>query len=305
MRTRTASLLLAALVVLAGCAASAGQTASTAGVGTTTARTEPTDETATTTTATTTADLPPGVNATGLEDPAALVAAHRSALADTGFAFRFRANVSVGPASQWTVQRGTVEAGLSPLVVHSASVRELDGDLERTVTDLWADERTVVVRYRRANRTELRQFDRSGGNASLYDDTWAHLPRADLDSQATLSWVLELALAVGEYDLVRTATRDGHRIAILRATDPAAASDFTDLNATLVVDTEGRVRSLSLTATVEDEDAIRVRYAFELTEVGNASVEVGRPRWVVAAIPPNETAGNATTHARNATTTAD
>lgn len=266
---------------------------------TTTTESSSPDGTATTTTASPDDALPPGVNQSGVEDAAALVAAHRSSLNESGFSFEFRSNVSVGPASQWTVQRGTVEAGLSPLVIHSTSVRKLD-ETTTFATDLWADDDTVVVQHSRENKTELRRYNRSGDNVGVPDESWAHLPRADLDSQVTQSWLLELALTVGKFDLDRTERRDGRRVAVLRATEPVAAANFTDLNATLVVDSEGRVHSLSLTATAEGDTDTRIHYEFELTEVG--SVEVERPQWVEAAIPPEQ--GNETTTATTTTRSA-
>ncbi|WP_128477579.1 hypothetical protein [Halorussus pelagicus] len=328
MASRRAALVVA-LLVLAGCAGSADGPAATTATTTTTANDEPIADTPTTTaengagangpeanepgtneTATNdssvNASLPPGVNATGVEDPEALVAAHRSALNGTSFAFRFRSNVSVGPANQWTLQRGRVAAGLSPLVVHSTSVRQFDGGTSSTATDLWANETAVVVRYDGDSRSELRRYNRSGGNVA--DETWAHLPRADLDSQVTQSWLLELALAAGEYERVRT-ERDGddernptrsarnetRTMTVLRATDPVAAANYTDLRSTIRVDSEGRVHSLSLTATYEGDNETRIHYEFELTEVGDATVQ--RPAWVGAATRPT------TTRSENATTT--
>lgn len=263
------------------------------------------DETAAvrTTTPSPNASLPPGVNTTGLEDPEALVEAHRRALANTSFAFRFDANVSVGPASQWTRQTGRVETGLAPLVVESDSVRLIGDGTSAVATDLWANDTTVVVQYRRDDRTELAAYDRN--DSDLPDETWAHLPRADLESQVTQSWLLELAFAVGEYDLDRTERRDGRRVAVLRATRPAAAANVTDMNATVVVDREGRVHSISLTVAYAGDDATRLYYGFELTAVENVSVD--RPAWVGAALPPNATTtvpGTATVDG-DAETTAD
>lgn len=313
---RVALLVVALLVVVAGCAggnatpsaspaeenATADETATTAGNATTNTTI---DETTIAETATTTespnATLPPGVNTTGVEAPQKLVAAHRDALTNASFAFQFGANVSVGPASQWTVQQGTVAPNLSMLILHSRSIRHVDGETMRTATDLWANNSTVVVKYRRDNRTELRLYNRTSANASAYDETWAHLPRADLDSQVTQTWLVELVLTVGNYDLARTERRNGHRVAVLRATEPVAAANYTDLNATLVVDEEGRVRSLSLTAAYAGDNRTRVHYEFELMGVGDSSVV--RPTWVEAAIPPNETAGDATTTVSGTATT--
>jgi hypothetical protein len=308
MESRRAALVVAALLLLSGCTGSAfGPSATTTSTTetqttvsenatntTTAASTAPRRATATTgPTNNTTETLPPGVNRTGVEDAEAMVTAHQRALNNTSFAFRFRSNVSTGPASQWTSQRGSVEEGLSPLIVQSESLRQVDNGTTRVGTDLWANETAVVAQYRRANRTELRHYNRTGEN--LADETWAHLPRADLDSQVTQSWLLEFALSAGEFDLAEVERRDGDRVAVLRATEAANATNFTDLNATIVVDAEGRVHSLSLTAAYANAEENRIRYEFALTEVGNVSVT--RPAWVGAAIPPNETANATTTTA--------
>jgi hypothetical protein len=310
MEFRSATLAVVALISLSvgtaalpvGTTPSSPGTTTAAPPGSTTAD-APAETTtvAPTTTASPNASLPPGVNTTGVEDPAALIDAHRGALANDSFAFRFGANVSVGPANQWTRQSGRVGPDLSPLVVHSDSVRRIADDTSAVATDLWANNTTVVVKYHRGDRTELTAYDRNGSD--LPDETWSHLPRADLQSQVTQSWLLELALAVGEYDLAGAERRDGRSVAVLRATEPAAAANVTDLNATVVVDFEGRVRSVSLTAAYEGDDATRLRYEFELTAVGNVSV--GLPPWVGAALPPNATAGNATTTVAGTATTRD
>ncbi|USZ69142.1 hypothetical protein NGM10_05235 [Halorussus salilacus] len=242
---------------------------------------------AATTTGDSAEELPPGVNETGIEDASELVEAHEAALVETGFAFGFEANVTVGPARQFTAVSGRVESGLSPLVVESASERDLGDGPTAVGTDLWANETTVAVQYDREGRDQLRRYNRSGGEFGVPDETWAHLPRADLKSQVTNAWLIELALAAGEYDLERVDDRDGERVAVLRATEAAAAANLTDLDSTVVVDEEGRVRELSLTAAYEGEEpTTEVRYEFELTEVGGVSVE--RPAWVAEAEPPGE-----------------
>ena len=229
-------------------------------------------------------DLPPGVNETGLEDASELVDAHQAALNESGFAFEFRANVTVGPASQRTVQCGTVEAGLSPLVVNSTSERDLGDGPTTVATDLWANRTTTAVRYDRDGHTRVRQFNRSGEELGVPDETWAHLPRADLDSQVTNAWLLELALNAGEFELDRVENRDGERVAVLRATEASAAANLTDLDATVVVDMDGRVHHISLTAAYEGDEAnTSIEYEFELTEVGNVTVE--RPGWADAVVP--------------------
>ena len=301
MRVRRAVLILVAVTLLAGWSATAPSGTTTAELS---ANAESPQETTTadisenlgsddrqreTTTAEESADdLPPGVNETGLEDPSELVDAHQAALNESGFAFEFQANVTVGPASQRTVQCGTVEAGLSPLVVESTSERDL-GDGPTTIgTDLWANRTITAVRYDDGDHTRVRQFNRSGEELGVPDETWAHLPRADLDSQVTNAWLLELALNAGEFELDRVENRDGERVAVLRATEATAATNLTDLNATVVVDTEGRVHDISLTAAYEGDEAdTSIHYEFELTQIGNVTVE--RPGWADAVLPDETT----------------
>ncbi|WP_135805731.1 DUF7537 family lipoprotein [Halorussus marinus] len=285
MRASTAALVLAAATLLAGC--SGGTVAPTA-TETTTDAPPVTDEGAN-------ATFAPGLNESGVADAAALVAAHRAALNETGFAFAFRANVTVGPASQRTVQRGRVETGLAPLVVNSTSERDLGDETTAVATDIWANHTASVVRYDREDWTRVRAYNRSGEGIGVPDESWAHLPRADLDSQVTNAWLVELALAAGDYDIDRIEERDGREVAVLRATEPAGAANVTDLDATAVVDREGRVHELSLTAGYEGEEpTTRVHYEFELADLDERSVE--RPKWVAPALrSTNATAETPTT----------
>ncbi|WP_132057268.1 hypothetical protein [Halorussus amylolyticus] len=328
MRVRRAALVVVAVALVAGWSGSvtapvttsggatapnaSASNAATASPETAASETETTELRATTAESRTTTasdDLPPGLNESGVEDPEALVDAHRAALDDTGFAFRFRANVTVGSASQLTVQHGAVEEGLAPLLVNSTSERDLGDGPDAVATELWADKNTTVVRYDRGDdETSVQRYNRSADGFSVPDETWGHLPRADIDSQVTNAWLIELALTAGEYDLDGIERRDGREVAVLRATEAVAAANVTEVDSTVVVDREGRVRELSLTATYEGDPATRASYEFELTELGD--VEVERPVWVDAAIPPgtptprSETDADSTT-ASNATSASD
>ncbi|MFC4549038.1 MULTISPECIES: hypothetical protein [Halorussus] len=252
--------------------------------------------------------LPPGVNGTAVENSSALVAAHRSVLNATGFAFRFRSNVSVGSSYQTTEQRGFVGAGLDPLVLHSESVRHLDNETSRVGTDIWANDTDTVVRYARHNETQLRHFNRTGDNLGVPDETLAHLPRADLESQVTQTWLLELALSSGTFERVAVERRSGRPVVVLEATK-AADANVSKFDATLVVSPSGRVTSLNMTAVYDaanGTERTRVHYAFELAPLSADGVE--RPSWVSAAIPKrnatNGTTTVATTTVTSGTTTA-
>lgn len=328
MQSRRTTLVVVAVLVLAGCTGSlpghsdqstpgdttttATPTATTSLDGSTTDTTSRGDGLATTTSAVTTlparvgeetnaSRLPPGLNATGVEDADSLITAHRAALNATGFAYRFQSNVSVGGASQWTVQRGRVEVGLAPLLLRSTSLRRVEGDVTTVETHLWANDSATAVRYLGEDETTHRRYNRTGESVPLTDETLAHLPRADLASQVTNAWLLEFALSTGEFDLSGIERQDGDRVAVLRATEPANDTNVSDLDATVVVDARGRVRNLTLTAAYAGEDATRIHYAFDLVETGQ--LRVVKPRWVDAARRP----GNQTTATpeTTATTTTD
>ena len=254
---------------------------------------EATDETAPPALTTEGISFPPGVNESGVEDPSVLVAAHREVLNETGFAFRFRANVSVGDTRQTTVQRGVIEPGLSPLLVRSMSERRVENNTSRVASDIWANDTDTVVRYRRPDETRVHHFNRTGDELGVPDDTWAHLPRADLDSQVTNAWLLELALSLGEFDRVGIENRNGRAVVVLHATK-ASDANVSEFDASIVVDPRGQVHQLNLTVAYDSEGGpTRASYSLELSELPIGGVE--RPMWADAALPPEDTASETVT----------
>lgn len=283
------------MLVLAGCAGSAGERATTANEGVTTvAETETaTDDVGTT------AALPPGVNASGVGNATALVAAHRAGLSETGYTFRLRSNVSYeGEFDSVSVSRGTVAKQFAPFRISTETRAQTGDGPDRVTTDVWANESVALVRYSTRNRSAYRQYDTTT-NATPEADPFSSVPTLNVGDQASLSGVVEYALLTGEYEVAATETRRGLTFTTLRATGQNRSlgergfGNDSEYRSTLVVDELGRVHRLNLT---QETNGTSVHYEFELTDVGG--VVVGYPSWagkalasVTAAIDVNS-AGN-------------
>lgn len=263
--------------------------------------------------------LPPGVNASGVENATALVAAHRRGLAETGYRYvlvqnasfeESPFNVSGLPAGGFTTdstERGTVEAGLAPFHARSTGRTTIGSRTANVSTDLWGNETVLAVRTRLANQINTQHV-----NLTRDGDAFFELTRDDANDSVTKAAVVELTLASGSFEVVNASGE----FVTLRATGfengtaPVFdAENVTRYDARVVVDRRGVVHRLSL---VVESDTEHLRYGFEVTERG--PVEVTRPGWVAAALQPgcetaratanrsvenvttgNETTGNATT----------
>jgi len=283
MSTRLTTAAVVALVVLAGFGGSAAQSPTATETTETTAETAA--ETGTESTAQTdasSADLPPGVSADGVENASALLAAHRAALAETGYVYRVRYAVSAGESfAQQGTARSVVAKNHAPIRVRSVSDTQSDDRTRRVRTDVWANESVALYEYRTRNRT---RYDKS--NASLSPDEterFARRPTLDVVAQASLSNLVELALLSGEYEVAGTESVDGATLTTLRATEPNGSvpglANASTYDGTLVVDDRGRVREMNLTAV---GDRTSVRYEFALAKLGAVVVEY--PAWADRAL---------------------
>jgi hypothetical protein len=272
MSTRLATVAVVALVVLSGCAGSAAQ--STTATETSANATEQADASS--------ADLPPGVSADGVENASALLAAHRAALAETGYVYRVQYAVSAeGSFAQQGAARSAVAKNHAPIRVRSVSDIQSGNQSRRVRTDVWANETVALYEYRSRNRT---RYDKS--NASLSpDETERFARRATLDvvAEASLSNLVELALRSGEYEVAGTESVDGATLTTLRATAPNGSvpglANASTYDGTLVVDDRGRVHEMSLIA---EGDRSSVRYEFTLAKFGGVVVEY--PAWADQAL---------------------
>lgn len=282
--------LLATMVVAAGCVGGLGSGVTqetgqeTTAAGTTTAAaTTGAAETVTPSEAT----LPPGVNESGVANASALAAAHAEALNGTGYSFVMATNVSMRFGNRTTLMNstsnGTVEENATTFLLHSRSNRTMGNRTTVATSDVWGNETVILTRMQVDNRTRYRHLNRTG----RYD----RLVRAQLGG----SRLVEVALASGNYTVESVERRDGRTLTTLVATEYAGNrsmlgdANVTTFESTIVVDGEGLVHSLNLTVATEDArgNAQYVHYRFELTEVGDVTVE--EPAWTAAALDANTT----------------
>lgn len=314
-RAHGAALAVAALLVLAGCAGSPpGSVAAEDGGTSATDRTEqPSTPESTpmpaqneTNVSDDRVELPPGVTLDGVVNASALIEAHREALTRSGYSFVLETNLSstfAGGVEQWAVQNGTVAAGLSPFRLRTVSRVLFENESASpptTVSDAWGNESTVVARTQRGNLTQVQQVDRrvggfstgQGGAGPGGGPGMGPGSAPSVDALVTQTAVLETVLRSGRFE-VTDVRQDGNlTLVTLTATafDDAALGpgrNVTAFEASLLVDEEGRVRSMTYTLAFENGDDPAIRYRYRLTDVGQVTVE--KPEWVAGAFEPVST----------------
>lgn len=269
-------LLLAALLVGAGCAAPTAPPATDSPTPTE----EPWSPTPTRGSPAPTATpaeraRPPGVSDGRLVDATALLAAHEEASVRAGFVSV--ANGSA-PVTRHGIRVNVTASGRHRVEPNATDYRYWNvteaGPVQRRIEG-WSN---GSVEYRR----------RVGVDGATY-------VRAESRSPAELAsvWLLATHLRAGNYSVrsvddrgettlvTLVANRIDNRTAARRAL-PDGGGNITGYEATLVVDLAGRIRSLSVRMTYElDGRPATLRLEYELRRVGG--VEVARPDWVTDA----------------------
>ena len=217
------------------------------------------------------AETPPGVEDGRLADADALLSAHADRLNETGFRATVTLNATArgrlgGELRNYPVDRRqavAVEAGGTPYGFRTVNRRA------GASFDVWAND---TRQYTRVRTEETVRY----ATAS---------PRG----VATLAGTerLDEHLAAAEYRVTDTDVRDGLRLYTLESetvTDAVAAmpnrtSAVEEYGATLVVDSEGRVRAMRVEATYRiGGERVSFTLGYTLETVGGVSVE--RPGWV-------------------------
>jgi hypothetical protein len=300
MKTRYAALFLVATVALAGCAGSA-----TSGIDATTTTDEDVETTdgVETTTDEQTADLPPGVNESGIENGSRLLEANRQALAESGYAFRLVwTNTDEAEYDSRTVSHGTVAKEFAPYRIRTESELRYDNQTSRAETDVWGNESVALAEYEELNRTSYQKYvnePNGTARASPFEMSWIH----GLSGQLSHDYVTAVAVRTGEYEVESVERRDGLTLTTLRATEPHRtlgerdAQQVSDYDATLVVDECGRIHRANLTIVFSEST---FSYDFELTAVGG--VVVAYPPWADRALATENATTPATTAGEPATT---
>jgi len=216
----------------------------------------------------------PGVKDGRLADPAALGAAHQRAVGNDSFESRLRSNHTQRvPTSQNST--ATVETTITQRVVAAAGTRP--------------------YRYRRSDRATGVTFQAWGNDSTqavrgIQDGSVVsrQLSRPQSPSTITSAKTLAEYLSMGEFRVADRTTRDGEQFVVLRAEGlsvenrsglfVSGSRNVSNFSATAVVDGEGRIQSLSLSAdyTIDGEPAT-IDLTYELLRIGGVDFE--RPDW--------------------------
>lgn len=223
---------LLAVVVLAGCLGGFASGPDAASTETPTAGAETLDPA--------NADLPPGVNESGVRNASVLVTAHDRALRADGFVLN-GTFVRNPPTTGAQTRRYRIVVGPDArrfsTVVRTTRHETGDADspvVKRTGTRLWANE-TVTLRQTTANDQTVR--------TRLED----RAPSLSLTRAAQY----ESYLAIGQFAVDRVVARDGHTFTTLVATGTRdGVADSVEFDARLVADERGVIHE----ATVNIDD---------------------------------------------------
>ena len=249
--------LLASLLVLAGCS----------GTSQLSSPNEPTEE-----------ELPPGVSQDGVDNASTLVDAHSNALNESGYAYRvgLQGSVAVSDGNETSTayetnltQTSRAEPGGRPAFV-TADVRSAQaGQNQSQSVAYWWNDTTTLGRFSAGEQTQYAAFDQRPGQGQLYAPDDQYLRQIVGASNFTVSGVDRSG---GETLITLTATEAN-----------ASLQGVTEYNATVVVDSEGRIHSASQHAIVESAQGTQtVDLRYELTAT---SVEtVAQPEWADEAL---------------------
>jgi hypothetical protein len=215
---------------------------------------------------------PPGTTAEGIEHPSRLLGAHTNGLAETGFILRSSVNATVletGMRIDATARGGArVASDASEYYAHRSDAA---GPLERRTEDWYSG---GVEHRRRIGKfggvQESTQQARSVGELAGRPLLAPHL-RSGAFEAATVRRI------GGETLFVFAASGLGNESAIETGL-PEASTDIRSYNGRLVVDSMGRIRSLTARVRyVIGGKPATYRLDYDLLRLGNASVE--RPKW--------------------------
>ena len=204
--------------------------------------------------------FPPGVSESGIDDAAALVDAHRSAVLEASFTYE-------------SVERyrETDEA------TGESTTRVMDS------VEIWAEpdaERVAKVDYEGPLGGEVDEGVYVGGDRSATTDGGPVPESAEEVIETAFGSTSAVENVAGEY--VGTKTPDDvpvHEISVTEIGMVLAGDDPDDEEGTVLIDEDGRIHRFRITQTAEQEDArSAVEIEFEFSEFGTTTVE--EPEWV-------------------------
>lgn len=269
---------LALLLVVAGCGTPGGTGTPTGTTDAPTA-TDTATSTATPTAGNGSAASIPGIEDGELTDAGALARAHQRALVNDSFETRLVVNATervptggnnTAVVNTSTLQQVVAEAGARPYQYRLRN-RALG-----TQFDVWANDSVQVTRAMQDGSVYQYQFGDPQSPASV-----------------TGSTLVRSYLSLGEYTVVNRTTSEGTTLVTLRADDLAPeetdglfvrrSENVSNYASTVVVDGEGRVRSLDVRATYTvDGEAGGVDVSYDVVRLGGVATQ--RPDWVATAL---------------------
>ncbi|MFC7046399.1 hypothetical protein ACFQH6_14175 [Halobacteriaceae archaeon GCM10025711] len=201
------------------------------------------------------------------------MAAHRTAIEETGHEYRLSLNMTVEEAVQdaTLVSNNTknvrVTGGLTEYRVRSETQGTIRGTTTVEERDEWSNGSVRLLRTTQGDRTTYARLSPLGQEG-----------RAERESRLTEWLTLRDALAAGNFTVAEVSA-DGSRIT-LTAEEPAPGTqNVSRFTGTVVVDDDGRIRRLTTrkVGTLEDGRAIAVDTRYRLLETSVDGVE--RPDW--------------------------
>jgi len=278
MRRVALAVLLASLVVVAGCGGTGGTETETSTDMTTPSETATPSPTATPTSDTLdSVEYPDGAAADGLTDPTAIASSQRGLLNDTSYTLVYEAEATSGP------QEG-----------NTAFVRTTYTP-DRSVTNIATSQDGVgsnVTIFSGADATVLRSSNESTTGYAYYERNSSFVASfyrfygLQVPGQFTGQF-----LQAFEYEAVDTEQRDGHTYIVYESTgvnqsfvDRSGTTEYTEGDLRLVLRDDGLVTGLegSATATTQEGETTR-EVSYEVTDVGATTVE--RPTWLEETVP--------------------
>lgn len=212
--------------------------------------------------------LPPGLNATGLIDPEALIDAHMETIVGRSYTWTLTYQVFVRNAR--SVERREVVR----VRRQSRYVTNVSGNTRKTDR---ADPTATVSAYGGGG---FRYTKRETDNETRYQRT-ALTYRNDRSRYAVRSRVLLAKFLWGNHSArVSETQRDGDTVYILTLVDSTTDEDVSTTT-TAVIEPNGFIRSLRWKSVATGQDQISVVISFRYTDVGATTVE--SPPWLAAA----------------------
>lgn len=269
---RTATLLVLAVVVLAGCSGNGG---TTTGSPSTTAEPPVTDTerptpTAETPTAGNGQQFAPGVTRAGITNPVALLRAHQESLLSEGFVINETVTSTYnGSLSNRLVVRTTVGSN-GELAYQNGTSTGYDAEGEQAITAnaMWLNTTTMVSRHTESGAVTYRIRPRLYPPESL---VWFGGLQRDIQFGAD------------EYEVTNVERRDGTRFVTLEASiDRVGGDGVPDTTGRLLVDGNGVIRAAETSVTYSE--GVRYNTTYTVVALGQSAPE--RPEWV-ATVPPS------------------